>query len=49
MKKIIFAVFAFVLTFVGCKDKEDNKIKVELASDVDLEFDVNGKFLRIDK
>lgn len=36
-------------TFATSIDKEDNKIKVELASDVDLEFDVNGKFLRIDK
>lgn len=30
-------------------DKEKNKIKVELINDIDLEFDKNGKFLRIDK
>lgn len=30
-------------------DKENNKIKVELINDIDLEFDKNGKFLRIDK
>lgn len=36
-------------TFATSIDKEDKKIKVELASDVDLEFDTNGNFLRIDK
>lgn len=30
-------------------DKESNKIKVDLMNDIDLEFDKNGKFLRIDK
>jgi len=30
-------------------DKESNKIKVDLINDIDLEFDKNGKFLRIDK
>ena len=30
-------------------DKEKNKIKVDLINDIDLEFDKNGKFLRIDK
>lgn len=30
-------------------DKEKNKIKVDLMNDIDLEFDKNGKFLRIDK
>ncbi|MCD9854581.1 PepSY-like domain-containing protein [Epilithonimonas sp. JDS] len=30
-------------------DKENNKIKVDLINDIDLEFDKNGKFLRIDK
>ena|SRR6218665_161455 len=29
-------------------DKERNKIKVDLQNDIDLEFDKNGKFLRID-
>lgn len=35
-------------TFVTSIDKEKDMIKVELANDVDLEFDLNGKFLRID-
>ena len=30
-------------------DKEGDKIKVDLINDIDLEFDKNGKFLRIDK
>lgn len=30
-------------------DKESNKIKVDLMNDIDLEFDKNGKFLRVDK
>ena len=30
-------------------DKEKNKIKVDLINDIDLEFDQNGKFLRIDR
>lgn len=29
-------------------DKERNKIKIDLQNDIDLEFDKNGKFLRID-
>jgi len=29
-------------------DKESNKIKVDLLNDIDLEFDRNGKFLRVD-
>ena len=29
-------------------DKDDNKIKVDLLNDIDLEFDKNGKFLRVD-
>ncbi|MPS72683.1 MAG: hypothetical protein E2590_05955 [Chryseobacterium sp.] len=29
-------------------DKERNKIKVDLQNDIDLEFDKNGKFLRVD-
>ncbi len=29
-------------------DKERNKIKVDLQNDIDLEFDKNGKFLRIE-
>lgn len=29
-------------------DKEKNKIKVDLINDIDLEFDKNGNFLRID-
>jgi hypothetical protein len=29
-------------------DKERNKIKVDLQNDIDLEFDKNGKLLRID-
>lgn len=29
-------------------DKEKNKIKVDLNNDIDLEFDKNGNFLRID-
>lgn len=36
-------------TFATSIDKEDKKIKVELASDIDLEFDANGNFVRIDK
>lgn len=36
-------------TFATSVDKESKKIKVELASDVDLEFDANGKFVGIDK
>lgn len=35
-------------TFVTSIDKEKDMIKVDLANDVDLEFDLNGKFLRID-
>lgn len=29
-------------------DKESDKIKVELVNDIDLEFDKNGNFLRVD-
>jgi len=29
-------------------DKDNNKIKVDLLNDIDLEFDKNGKFLRVD-
>jgi len=29
-------------------DKDDNKIKVDLLNDIDLEFDKNEKFLRVD-
>ena len=29
--------------------RDRRKIEVELSSDTDLEFDINGKFLRIDK
>lgn len=36
-------------TFVTSIEKEKNKIKVDLANDIDLEFDANGNFLRIDK
>lgn len=35
-------------TFVTSIDKEKDMIKVDLANDVDLEFDLNGNFLRID-
>lgn len=35
-------------TFATSIDKEAKKIKVDLASDVDLEFDEAGNFLRID-
>jgi len=39
-------------TYPGIKiesiDKEQNKIKVELLNDLDLEFDLQGNFLRID-
>jgi len=34
--------------FATSIDKGANKIKVDLASDVDLEFDVHGNFIRID-
>ncbi|ODS87667.1 MAG: hypothetical protein ABS44_10315 [Chryseobacterium sp. SCN 40-13] len=30
-------------------DKDNNKIKVDLLNDIDLEFDSNGTFIRIDK
>lgn len=36
-------------TFATSIDKEAKKIKVDLASDVDLEFDEAGNFLRIDE
>ncbi len=36
-------------TFATSIDKEKDKISVELATDVDLEFDTNGNFLRIDR
>lgn len=36
-------------TFATSIDKEKNKIDIELASGVDLEFDTNGNFVRIDK
>lgn len=36
-------------TFATSIDKEKDKISVELATDVDLEFDANGNFLRIDR
>lgn len=36
-------------TFVTSIEKDKNKIKVDLANDVDLEFDVNGNFVRVDK
>lgn len=29
-------------------DKDGNKIKVDLLNDIDLEFDKNGNFLRVD-
>lgn len=35
-------------TFATAIDKEDKKYKVELASDVDLEFDSNGNFVKVD-
>lgn len=35
-------------TFATSIDKEAKKIKVDLASDVDLEFDEAGNFIRID-
>lgn len=38
----------YASTFATAIDKESNKIKVDLASDIDLEFDVNGNFVRID-
>lgn len=40
---------SYANTFATSIDKEGKKIKVELASDVDLEFDAQGNFLRIDK
>lgn len=36
-------------TFVTKIEKEKNKYQVELANDLDLEFDLSGHFLRIDK
>ena len=30
-------------------DIDDNKIKIDLINDIDLEFDKSGKFLRIDQ
>lgn len=36
-------------TFATSIEKEAKKIKVDLASDVDLEFDEAGNFLRVDK
>lgn len=39
----------YASTFATSMDKEDKKIKIELASDIDLEFDSNGNFVRIDK
>lgn len=38
----------YASTFATSIDKEAKKIKVELASDIDLEFDGNGNFVRID-
>lgn len=35
-------------TFATSIDIEKNEIKVDLASDIDLEFDTNGNFIRID-
>src|SRR5690554_2471468 len=35
-------------TFATSVDKEKTKIKVDLASGLDLEFDSNGNFIRID-
>ena len=38
----------YASTFATAIDKEDKKIKIDLASDIDLEFDANGNFVRID-
>ena len=36
-------------TFATSVDKEKNKISIDLASGIDLDFDSQGNFLRIDK
>ena len=38
----------YASTFATAIDKEKDKIKIDLASDIDLEFDTNGNFVRID-
>lgn len=38
----------YASTFATSIDKENDKIKIDLASDIDLEFDANGNFVRID-
>lgn len=38
----------YASTFATSIDKEDKKIKINLASDIDLEFDGDGNFVRID-
>ena len=38
----------YASTFATSIDKEAKKIKIELASDIDLEFDANGNFVKID-
>lgn len=36
-------------TFINSIEKDNKSIKVDLANDIDLEFDANGGFVRIDK
>lgn len=38
----------YAATFATVIDKEKDKIKIDLATDIDLEFDTNGNFVRID-
>ena len=38
----------YASTFATAIDKEDKKIKIDLASDIDLEFDATGNFVRVD-
>jgi len=38
----------YASTFATSIDKEKDKIKIDLATDIDLEFDTNGNFVRID-
>lgn len=38
----------YASTFAIAIDKEDKKIKIDLASDIDLEFDADGNFVRVD-